>query len=47
MPPFEYEPLVISLKPEISNEEENEGDIDGVGPSNTKITKEPRDQRRK
>jgi hypothetical protein len=31
MPSFEYEPLVMSLEPEISDEEENKVDINGVG----------------
>jgi hypothetical protein len=37
MPTFEYELLILSLKPETSNEEENKGDIDGVGPLGTKM----------
>ncbi len=32
MPSFEYEPLVMFLELETSNEEEDKGDIDGVGP---------------
>ncbi len=40
MPTFEYEPLVLSLEPKTSNEEENKGDIDGVGPSSIRTTKE-------
>jgi hypothetical protein len=32
MPSFEYEPLLLSLEPKTSNEEEDRGDIDGVGP---------------
>jgi hypothetical protein len=43
MLPFEYELLILSLEPKTSNEEENKGDIDGVGPSGTRVTKEPRD----
>ncbi len=42
MPPFEYKPLVLFIKLEISNEEENKGDIDGVGPLGTRIAKEER-----
>jgi len=42
MPSFEYEPLVLSPKPETSNEEENRRDIDGAGPSSIKITEELR-----
>jgi hypothetical protein len=37
MPLFEYEPLVVFAKLEILNEEEDKGDIHGVGPSNTKV----------
>jgi hypothetical protein len=40
MPSFEYEPLVLPPELETSNEEEKRGDIDGVGPSSTKIAKE-------
>ncbi len=39
VPLFEYEPLVLSLELEISNEEEDRRDIDGVGPTCTKIIK--------
>jgi hypothetical protein len=40
MPSFEFEPLVLSPELEISNEEEDIGNIDGVGQLNTKTTKE-------
>ncbi len=48
MPSFEFEPLVLSPELEISNEEEDIGNIDGVGQLNTKTTKEgtKRPQRR-
>jgi hypothetical protein len=42
MPPFEYKPLVSFIELEISNEEKNKGDIDGVGPLGTRIAKEER-----
>jgi hypothetical protein len=45
MLPFEYELLILSLEPKTSNEEENKGDIDGVGPSSIRVPKEPRDLR--
>jgi hypothetical protein len=32
MPLFEYEPLVLSLEPETSNEGEDKGDTNGAGP---------------
>jgi hypothetical protein len=32
MPSFEYEPLVMSLKPETSNEEIDKGDTIGARP---------------
>jgi hypothetical protein len=38
MSSFEYEPLNLSREPYSSDEEENRGDIDGVGPSNTRAT---------
>jgi hypothetical protein len=37
MPSFEYEPLVMFPKLEISDEEENRGDTNGVGPLGTKM----------
>jgi hypothetical protein len=40
MPLFEYEPLVLSLELETSNEEEDIGDTYGVKPSSTRLTKE-------
>ncbi len=43
MPSFEYEPLILSPKPKISNEKEDKGDIDGAGPSNTRVPKKPWD----
>ncbi len=45
MPLFEYEPLVVFAKLEILNEEEDKGDIHGVGPSNTKIVEQSKDLR--
>jgi hypothetical protein len=36
MPSFEYEPLVLSLEPKTSNEEEDRGNVNGVGPLGTK-----------
>ncbi len=41
MPSFEYEPLVMSPKPETSDDEEAKGDINGVRPSSTRVAKEP------
>ncbi len=32
IPSFQYEPLVFISKPETSDEEENKGNTDGVGP---------------
>jgi hypothetical protein len=40
MPSFEYEPLVLFLKPKTSNEEKDKGNIDGAGPLSTKIIQE-------
>ncbi len=40
MPSFEYEPFVLSQEPETSNEEEDKRNIDGVGPSSTRIIEE-------
>jgi hypothetical protein len=37
MPSFEYEPLVLFLKLDTLDEEEDKRDIDGVGPSNIKV----------
>ncbi len=45
MPSFEYEPLVLYPELETLDEEENKGDIDGVGPSSIRVPKEPRDLR--
>ncbi len=43
---FEYEPLVLSLELETSNEEKDRGNINGVGPLSTKTLKEePKDLR--
>ncbi len=41
MPSFEYEPFVLSLELETSDEEKDRGDIDGVGPSSKRVTQEP------
>jgi hypothetical protein len=38
---FEYEPLVLSPKPETSDEEKYKGDTDGVGSLGTRVAKEP------
>jgi hypothetical protein len=46
MPPFKYEPLVLSLKRKTSNEEEDKGDIDGVRPLGKGIAEEIRDLKR-
>ncbi len=43
MPSFEYKPLVLSLKLETSNEEEDRRDTDGAWPLGTRIIEEPRD----
>ncbi len=40
MPTFEYEPLVLFLEPKTSNEEEDKGDIGGVGPLGTRTAEE-------
>ncbi len=40
MPSFEYEPLVLSSKPEISDEEEDRGDTNGARPSGIRVAKE-------
>jgi hypothetical protein len=40
MPSFEYEPLVLFPKLMTLGEEKDRGNIDGVGPSCTKTTKE-------
>jgi hypothetical protein len=43
MPSFEYEPLVLFLKPKISYEEEDRRDIDGAGPSGIRVEEEQGD----
>jgi len=40
MPSFEYEPLILSPKPKISNEEENKGDTYGARPLGTGLLEE-------
>jgi hypothetical protein len=40
MPSFEYEPLVLSLEPETSNEEDKKGDTNGATPSSTRVAKD-------
>jgi hypothetical protein len=40
MPPFEYEPLVLFLELETSDEEEDIGDTNGACSSATKVTEE-------
>ncbi len=39
MPSFEYELLILSLKPKASDEEEDRGDTYGAWPSRTKVAK--------
>ncbi len=41
MPSFEYEPLSLFLELETLDEKKDKGDIDGVGPLGTRVTKEP------
>jgi hypothetical protein len=45
MPSFEYEPLILSPKPKISNEEENKGDTYGARPLGTRLLEELGDLR--
>jgi len=40
MPSFQYEHLVLSLKPETLDEEEDRGDTYGAWPLGTKVAKE-------
>ncbi len=40
MPSFEYEPLILFPEPKTSNEVEDKGDTNGVGPSCTKTSKQ-------
>ncbi len=40
IPSFQYEPLVLTLEPESSNEEEERGHTDGARPSRTRIEEE-------
>ncbi len=40
IPLFQYEPLVLIPKSETLDEEEEKGQINGVGPSNIKTTEE-------
>jgi hypothetical protein len=40
MPTFEYDPLVLYLEPKTLDEEEDKGDTSGVGPLDTRTTKE-------
>jgi hypothetical protein len=42
MPLYEYEPLVLFLEPEISNEKKEKGGIERARPSNTKVVEEPK-----
>jgi hypothetical protein len=39
MPSFEYEPLILSLELEISDEEEDKGNTYGSGPLGIKVIK--------
>ncbi len=41
MPSFEYEPLSLFLELKTLDEKKDKGDIDGVGPLGTRVTKEP------
>jgi hypothetical protein len=43
MPSFEYEPLILFLKLETSDEEEDKGDTYGVGPLGIRFLEEPGD----
>jgi hypothetical protein len=43
MPPFEYEPLVLSLELETLDEEEGKGDTYVVGPLAMRVAEEPGD----
>ncbi len=45
MPLFEYGPLALSPELEISDEEENKGDTNGVGPLSTKVLEQPKNLR--
>jgi len=48
MPSFEYEPLVLSLELESSDEKKDRGDIDGARPLGIRVEKRARRlQRRK
>jgi len=40
IPSFQYEPIIFTLKPETSDEEEEKGNIDGVRPSSIKAEKD-------
>ncbi len=40
IPSFQYEPLILTLKPKSSNEEEERGHTDGARPSRTRIEEE-------
>jgi hypothetical protein len=43
MPSFEYEPLVLSLEPNILDEEEDRVDTNGARPLGPRVAKEPGD----
>jgi hypothetical protein len=45
MPPFEYEPLVLSLELDALDEEEDKGDTYGVGPTGIRVVEELGDLR--
>ncbi len=45
MPSFEYEPLVLSLELESSDEKKNRGDIDGARPLGIRVEKKARNFR--
>jgi hypothetical protein len=45
MPSFEYKPLILFPKLKTLNEENDKGDTNGVGSSNIRIAKEPKDFR--
>jgi len=47
MPSFEYESLVLFPELKISDEEEDKGDIDGVGTSDTRVVEELGDLKRR
>jgi len=47
MPSFEYESLVLFPELKVSDEEEDKGDIDGVGTTDTRVVEELGDLKRR